>query len=611
MGWRDAPAVDQSKPKWASAPAVEQSRTENGDSSGLLDQVKRQFGLTGRAVVQGATDLAGIPLDLMASLYNVGNQKPYQVTLDDGSRVTRGGPMELPSQERERLLTAAGLPEPETAIERVVNAAGRGMVNTGGTAQIAQRLPGELAKTMAQRPLMQTVSGATGPGSAATAREMGVGPVGQMVAGIAGAAAPALVSPRAPVAPQPVPNARASAEAAARVGSGSSAAESTVQVAPELRATTGGVNFGTVGPDDSAGLSSSLQRVADRGRELGFRLTPGQATGSRALQQLEAKLESQPMTSGPFNTLKAGNARVLNRAAAAAIGETSDVLDDAVLSRAADRIGDVYDDIADDVARPIEPRGFVEFYSGIKDDVRGLVDGFDNNPLVNDVARFAQDGTATGRQLQSLASKLGKAAYKNMSTPSGDRDMGIALYRVKDYVDDLLAQGLSPERSTAFNEARGQYRNLMLLTQRTGVVNPSTGNVSGRSLANVLQSKDKRGYLYGANQTPMYDAARFAQGFPPIVGDSGTATRMPLQGLTDLVMRVPMNVATRAYTSSPAVNLAVRSQASANALSNAVRGMADPLGPGDIPVMGVGAAASDVETARRRALAEALKRKRK
>jgi hypothetical protein len=66
---------------------------------------------------------------------------------------------------------------------------------------------------------------------------------------------------------------------------------------------------------------------------------------------------------------------------------------------------------------------------------RGLVSGLSSDPLVEDVIGFATKGTATGRQLQASASKLGKAAYKNMSTQSGDRDLGIALYRVKDYVD--------------------------------------------------------------------------------------------------------------------------------------------------------------------------------
>jgi hypothetical protein len=359
----------------------------------------------------------------------------------------------------------------------------------------------------------------------------------------------------------------ARAAGAASVGAGSAGAQTAVNAAPELRISGGGPNFGTVGDDASAGLSAAQRQVMERGQAIGMRTTPGQATGSRALQQMEAKLESQPMTSGPFNTLKASNARTLNRAAARAIGESSDSVDSAVLDRAAQRIGNVFDDAADDVPRQIDPQQFLQTYSQIQDDVRGLVSGFGDHPLVEDLIKFAHRGGANGQQLQSLTSKLGKAAYKNMTTPAGDRDLGMALYQVKDYVDDLLQQGMEPARAATFQQARTQYRNLMLLTSRSSVVNPSTGNVSGRSLANVLQMKDKAGFTYGRNETPMYSAARFAQAFQPIVGDSGTATRMPFAGLTDIAMRVPMSIASRAYTSTPAVNLALRTQAAAQAAS--------------------------------------------
>ena len=390
--------------------------------------------------------------------------------------------------------------------------------------------------------------------------------------------------------------ANADATAGASVGAGQAGAQATVNAAPELRISGGGPTFGSVGEDASAGLTDAQRRVMEQGQAIGMRMTPGQATGSRALQQFEAKLESQPMTSGPFNALKANNARALNSAAARAIGETGNSVDSAVLDRAAQRIGNVFDNAADDVPRQINPQQFLQTYSQIQDEVRGLVNGFGDHPLVEDLIRFAHRGEATGQQLQSLTSKLGKAAYKNMTTPSGDRDLGMALYQVKDYVDELLQQGMEPARAATFQQARQQYRNLMLLTSRSSVVNPSTGNVSGRSLANVLQMKDKAGFLYGRNETPMYTAARFAQAFQPIVGDSGTATRMPFNGISDIAMRVPMSIASRAYTSSPAVNLALRAQAGAQAASrmtgpasNAVRGALGTLpyyAPYEFPVLG-------------------------
>lgn len=581
MGWQDAPEV-ASASGWQNAPEVE--------SAGKPSELSRQAGLGARGVAQGVGGLANMPLDFITHLANLGKsffkQDPYYATQADGTKllIDPNQPFKTNSQRFDEDLTSIGLPQPGNASERVANLGIQGMTGAAGVTSAASRLPGALAQTMAARPALQAVSGATGGMSAGIARENGAGPWGQLGAGFLGGMIPSFLAPRPPLL-QPQQT-KASAEASAKVSPGAAGSEAAISVAPEARMTGGGINYGSVGADDSAGLTRPQARLMKVGKEMGMKLTPGQATGSRALQQLEAKLESQPMTSGPFNTIKADNAKVLNRAWAKAIGEKDNIVDAAVLDRADQRISDVYKDIADDVQRPIDPKNFIGFIGKLQDDTRGLVSNVSGHPLIEDVTKFAVNGKASGKQLQSLASKLGKAAYKNMSTPNGDRDLGIALYDVKDYVDDLLAQGLSTERATTFSKARKEYRNLMLLTQRQGNINAS-GNVNGRSLAATLQTKDKKGYLYGRNQSDEYEAARFAQAFAPIVGDSGTASRSPIQGMTDLIMRMPMNVATRAYTSSPAVELALKAQAMGQTAQGLPPRYLAPLGAEDMPTAGM------------------------
>jgi hypothetical protein len=324
---------------------------------------------------------------------------------------------------------------------------------------------------------------------------------------------------------------------------------------PSVRATGGGYTFGSVGDDASAGLTRSQANLAKEGEKLGFKLTPGQASGSRSLQQLEAKLESQPMTSGTFNAIKDQNQKTLNRIAANAIGESSDSLDSTVLANATDRIGNVYKMVADKTPKRIDPDSFLQRMAGIEQEFEGLAN-ISQNPLVNKLFSFATKGETTREQLQDVASKLGKAATAQMTSANGDRQLGMALFQVKDFADDLLQEGLKGETQKAFREARQQYRNLMLLTQRQGVVNPSTGNVQGNALASVLQQKDRQGFLLGRNDSDLYKAARFAQAFRPIVGDSGTATRSTLVSPMDILLTAPFNVATRAYTSAPVTNVA-------------------------------------------------------
>jgi len=376
--------------------------------------------------------------------------------------------------------------------------------------------------------------------------------------------------------------------ATASSAGGSASSSSTVSGGASARGSGGGYNFGSVGDDASAGLTSSQKKLIARNPE--FKMTPGQASGSRALQQMEAKLESQPMTSGTFNQIKDANQKLVNRRVADAIGETADVVDGDVLARAHDRIGRVYNMVADKTSRKIDTDNFLNRLGGVEGDFEGML--FANgkpysvmdHPLAARLFRYAENGEATGEQLQDLASKLGKAARGQMSG-NGDRQLGMALSEVKNLADDLLEQGLSGKTKDLFSAARGQYRNAMMIEGRVGVLG-ADGNVSGRTLANVLQQQDKAGFLRGRNTSPMYDAARLAQAFKPIVGDSGTATRAALPSPTDFVLSLPFNVATRAYTSAPVVNLAARGgQISRNGLI----GQLDPNKIKYLPQLGTAA----------------------
>lgn len=308
-------------------------------------------------------------------------------------------------------------------------------------------------------------------------------------------------------------------------------------------------------------LTPAQQQAAAAGAGLGMKQLPGQQTGSKALQQFEAKLESQPWTSGPINAVKANNQTVLNRTAAASIGEHANVVDSDVLARANDRLGSIFENVRNPSRITIvDPQKTTGVIDGIDKDLEGLLPGngsIRDNKLVQNLETLAQKGGINGQQLGQLSSKLGKAAYKQMSGPNGDRDLGQGLYAVKDHVDDLIQSGLSGDEQTSYAAARQQYRSLMQLTSRVGITNPSTGNVSGVGLASKLQQSDRPGFLYGRNQSDLYNAARFAQAFKPVVGDSGTATRS--LGLNDLMSAhygIPLNVLSRLYVSQPGQALA-------------------------------------------------------
>lgn len=345
-------------------------------------------------------------------------------------------------------------------------------------------------------------------------------------------------------------------------GATTAQAQTSATVTPTATVTGGQITPGVVGADTSAALTQAQKAILERGKAMGFKTTPGQETGSRSLQQMEARLESNPMTSGAFNAIKDTNQKVLNRATAQAIGVDAVELSNPVLATAQRQISAVYNKAASPSVQNLDQMYILNGIDLIENSVEGLIkEPLKNNTLVKQLLNFAYTGQATGNQLTSLTSKLGKLAKKESTSPSGDRDLGQALFQIKEIVDDQLMAGMSAADQAAFQAARANYRNLMTIRTTSGVVNPSSGNVSGLNLASALTRKDPRGFMEGTNTTPMYEAARFAQAFRPIVGDSGTATRMMEYTPLNMLLSLPTNIAASAYTSAPSAAIARRLQA--------------------------------------------------
>lgn len=334
------------------------------------------------------------------------------------------------------------------------------------------------------------------------------------------------------------------------VGPSNASAGATVNFAPTATVRSNPNAMVSVGPDPSAGLTQAQQAALRRARTQGFRTTPGQESGSRVLQQLEAKLESQPATSGAFFDIKDHNQRLLNRRWAEAIGEDADNLAPEVLDRAYTRMQDVFGSVADDVPRAVDPDAFLTRLAQVEADNEGLLtQPLLDNPLVRRYFTLAASGQPTGAQLNNLQSQLGKAAQ---SIRMKDPAQAQALREVQHLILDDIGNGLAPEAQAAFNQTRGQYRYFGMLADKPAHLNPSTGHVSGGNLANTLQRTDRTGYTLGRNQSDLYDATRFSRAFPAVVGNSGTATRIPMNML-ETVLSVPASIATHAYTSSPSI----------------------------------------------------------
>jgi hypothetical protein len=164
----------------AAAIAEATAKSKAQEPQGKTADLERQLGLTGRAAAQGAAGIVGLAYDPIAAVQN------YLF-----------GTETQPLREQvKRALTDLGVPEPETATERVIGAISEGAVGAGGQAAIArgaervlttgaQRIAGQLAA----QPGAQAAAGGGGGGAAQVVAEAGGGPGAQLAAGLAGGVA--------------------------------------------------------------------------------------------------------------------------------------------------------------------------------------------------------------------------------------------------------------------------------------------------------------------------------------------------------------------------------------------------------------------------------------
>lgn len=134
-----------------------------------MQQLGRQAGLAGRAIVSGVLSPATMVGDLLAG----------------GANLVQTSQVRYPSKMVQEGLTAIGLPSPETTPERMSQAGMEAMTSTAGLAKLAPKsifgqsleaqIPAAAASSMAAVPVAEQVKEITGSDAAATLAALGVG----------------------------------------------------------------------------------------------------------------------------------------------------------------------------------------------------------------------------------------------------------------------------------------------------------------------------------------------------------------------------------------------------------------------------------------------------
>ena len=191
-------------PKKPQAPAEEAS---------MGDKVARGLGLGVRSLAQGLASVPGMVTDNLIA-------KPLNAAADAVMGEGNGPRLQMLKEATGNLATHAGLPQPETASERVAQdiveggagaatGIGAGAALARGAGAVAQGVGGMLMEA----PMLQTASGAASGAASGVTRENGGGAGAQLVAALAGGLAPMAVGRKQVVLPEKAQMAAAAQQA--------------------------------------------------------------------------------------------------------------------------------------------------------------------------------------------------------------------------------------------------------------------------------------------------------------------------------------------------------------------------------------------------------------
>ena len=460
-----ATSVDSGAPLKAEvkAPEATLGREAGIASRAALTGLEQGFTAPVRAVgeaVSGAAGLLGFPNAAQKISQAVGMQNPGA-----GAYVAN----------------KADLPVPQTSAERVMSAgvqgtgAAIGSMGLGSVPGMAQRAP-ELASNLTARPIAQAASGFTGGTSSQGASEMGVGPTGQAIAGVAGGLIPFGFKGKTYEVPRP--------QDAIKAKTLEDAKSSGFVVAPS-----------DVNPSFP---NTVLESIPGKGKVATALAEKNQEIRNNLIRQDLGLIENEPISTSALDKVRRDAYKDYESVIKADYGDGKSKI--GLMLKDYPQLGIVSTPEFKDRLNQIQAR-----FTGLSGEFPSSVDAKSINSVLKDFQKnsFTPEGSlGIVKRLRNQSSvNIRSDSYKN-------QELGRFQYEVAQSMEDLIGQNLTrigkPELLDAFQKARQQIAKTYDVEY---ALNASTGDISGARLARRLASGKP---LSGGMET----AAKFTQAFP-------------------------------------------------------------------------------------------------
>jgi hypothetical protein len=442
------------------------------------------------------------------------------------------------SQGVENLMTRAGLPEYDTALERMASSGVRGALGGFSGAQSAAALQaarGTVPQTttqriidiMAQSPGAQTAGAGIAGVSAQGAREVGLPEPVPSLVGMAASTAPFVrmgsFRPETPPV-QPGGATRPPANAPTPPISGATTGRPALTQPPVTPMPPQDVRMGNVARLERAGVPVS----------------PGQRSGAPLTQTVESVMKYLPPSAPRSARFMDDQMRSYTKALLSHAGINADTATPDVLSTAQRRFGDIYNDLEqstvlggpdekmiDDLARAeqIVGQGAPQ---NIKDSFIGYRDA---------VLNWASGTPRQGQTFKGLAEDLGAEIRKaERSNEAGSVKNAQALITLRNALFGLVERQASPELANAWRQANREYAIFKAIED--SMLDPSqvtlnTGFINPRKIGNIQMKLRSDEWTQGDEDADSFTnlvKAGMAL-IPDPIPNSGTAQRMFAQDI--------------------------------------------------------------------------------
>ncbi len=274
-------------------------------------------------------------------------------------------------------------------------------------------------------------------------------------------------------------------------------------------------------------LAGEAARLAEKAREIGLKLTPAQATGSKALRGVENAFAELPFTAGKAAEQAAGQSAKFNRAVLAKAGIDADAATPEVLEAAARQFDDAFRSLTAATTVKVDDALLDQLGQVEKEAARRLGPdaGRGVTSVIEDVLNSG--GVIDGATYQNTRSILGQ-----MAKGTTDSFQAGLLKQTQRALDAAAERSLpNAAAKAAWKTTRKRYeayKTIQKAMSSTGA-EALAGNIPPAALAMAAKA-GKKGYAQGRGE--LNDLARVGAAFlRDPVGNSGTAQRALYQNM--------------------------------------------------------------------------------